>query len=160
VLVWFAAFSNHCSLFPTASVVEAFKNELKGFSTSKVSAASRGTADRIAARISFIMLRAGSGTQQGIHQRFSERRHQKRQAKGRKLGRPRVTVDAARVAALRAQGRSWRTICRETGLTRGTAQRALYSLPQIPASSRHGFAESEVVIVSRGRARFPLATTA
>ena len=35
VLVWFAAFSNHCSLFPTASVVEAFKNELRGFSTSK-----------------------------------------------------------------------------------------------------------------------------
>ncbi len=35
VLVWFAAFSNHCSLFPTASVVEAFKNELKGFTTSK-----------------------------------------------------------------------------------------------------------------------------
>ncbi len=35
VLVWFAAFSNHCSLFPTASVVEAFKNELKGFSISK-----------------------------------------------------------------------------------------------------------------------------
>src|SRR5712692_12085464 len=35
VLVWFAAFSNHCSLFPTASVIEAFENELKGFSTSK-----------------------------------------------------------------------------------------------------------------------------
>ncbi len=35
VLMWFAAFSNHCSLFPTASVVEAFKNELRGFSTSK-----------------------------------------------------------------------------------------------------------------------------
>jgi len=35
VLVWFAAFSNHCSLFPTASVVEAFKRDLKGFSTSK-----------------------------------------------------------------------------------------------------------------------------
>jgi uncharacterized protein YdhG (YjbR/CyaY superfamily) len=34
-LVWFAAFSDHCSLFPTASVIEAFKNELKGFSTSK-----------------------------------------------------------------------------------------------------------------------------
>jgi uncharacterized protein YdhG (YjbR/CyaY superfamily) len=34
-LVWFAAFSNHCSLFPTASVIEAFKDELKGFSTSK-----------------------------------------------------------------------------------------------------------------------------
>jgi uncharacterized protein YdhG (YjbR/CyaY superfamily) len=35
VLVWFAAFSSHCSLFPTASVIEVFKNELKGFSTSK-----------------------------------------------------------------------------------------------------------------------------
>jgi uncharacterized protein YdhG (YjbR/CyaY superfamily) len=35
VLVWYAAFSNHCSLFPTASVIETFKDELKGFSTSK-----------------------------------------------------------------------------------------------------------------------------
>jgi uncharacterized protein YdhG (YjbR/CyaY superfamily) len=35
VLVWYAAFSNHCSLFPTGAVIEAFKNELKGFSTSK-----------------------------------------------------------------------------------------------------------------------------
>jgi uncharacterized protein YdhG (YjbR/CyaY superfamily) len=35
VLVWFAAFSNHCSLFPTASVIEALKNELKGFRVSK-----------------------------------------------------------------------------------------------------------------------------
>jgi uncharacterized protein YdhG (YjbR/CyaY superfamily) len=35
VLVWYAAFSNHCSLFPTAAVIDEFKNELKGFSTSK-----------------------------------------------------------------------------------------------------------------------------
>jgi uncharacterized protein YdhG (YjbR/CyaY superfamily) len=35
VLVWFAAFSNRCSLFPTAAVIEEFKSELKGFSTSK-----------------------------------------------------------------------------------------------------------------------------
>lgn len=35
VLVWFAAFSDHCSLFPTAAVIEKFKNELKRFSTSK-----------------------------------------------------------------------------------------------------------------------------
>jgi uncharacterized protein YdhG (YjbR/CyaY superfamily) len=33
-LVWFAAFSNHCSFFPTASVIKAFKNELQGFKTS------------------------------------------------------------------------------------------------------------------------------
>src|ERR1700730_3670357 len=32
VLVWFAAFTNHCSLFPTAAVIDAFKNELKSFS--------------------------------------------------------------------------------------------------------------------------------
>jgi len=35
VLVWYAAFSNHVSLFPTAAVLEAFKNDLKGFTTSK-----------------------------------------------------------------------------------------------------------------------------
>lgn len=35
VLVWFAAFSDHCSLFPTASVVSAFKQELEGLTTSK-----------------------------------------------------------------------------------------------------------------------------
>jgi len=34
-LIWFAAFSNHCSLFPTASVIEAFKDELKDYRTSK-----------------------------------------------------------------------------------------------------------------------------
>src|SRR4249920_1118354 len=35
VLVWYAAFANHCSLFPTAAVIEQFKDELKGFSISK-----------------------------------------------------------------------------------------------------------------------------
>jgi len=33
--VWYAAFSNHCSLFPGASVIKALKNELKEFHTSK-----------------------------------------------------------------------------------------------------------------------------
>jgi uncharacterized protein YdhG (YjbR/CyaY superfamily) len=35
VLVWYAAFSDHLSLFPTASVIEAFKDDLRAFSTSK-----------------------------------------------------------------------------------------------------------------------------
>ncbi len=35
VLVWFAAFKDHCSLFPTAAVIEQFKGELKGFTISK-----------------------------------------------------------------------------------------------------------------------------
>jgi DNA invertase Pin-like site-specific DNA recombinase len=52
-------------------------------------------------------------------------------AKGKTLGRPKVAVDASRIAALRAQGHSWCTIRRETGLAKGTAQRAFYNLPQI-----------------------------
>ena len=35
VLIWFAAFAKHCSLFPTAAVIDEFKDELQGFSTSK-----------------------------------------------------------------------------------------------------------------------------
>jgi uncharacterized protein YdhG (YjbR/CyaY superfamily) len=35
VLVWYAAFADHCSLFPGASVLEQFKDELAGFKTSK-----------------------------------------------------------------------------------------------------------------------------
>jgi len=35
VVVWFAAFSDHCSLFPTGAVIEKFKGELQGFLTSK-----------------------------------------------------------------------------------------------------------------------------
>jgi uncharacterized protein YdhG (YjbR/CyaY superfamily) len=35
IFVWYAAFSNHCSLFPTAAIIEKFKNELKTFSKSK-----------------------------------------------------------------------------------------------------------------------------
>jgi uncharacterized protein YdhG (YjbR/CyaY superfamily) len=34
-LIWFAAFSDHCSLFPTASVIDTFKEELKAYETSK-----------------------------------------------------------------------------------------------------------------------------
>ena len=35
VLVWFAAFSDHCSLFPTAAIIEKFKDQLKGYSRAK-----------------------------------------------------------------------------------------------------------------------------
>jgi len=34
-LVYFAAFSDHCSLFPGASVIRAFESELKDYQTSK-----------------------------------------------------------------------------------------------------------------------------
>ena len=35
VLVWFAAFSDHYSLFPTAAVLSGMKDELKNYTTSK-----------------------------------------------------------------------------------------------------------------------------
>ena len=35
VLVWFAAFSDHCSVFPTAAIIEEFKSALKGYTISK-----------------------------------------------------------------------------------------------------------------------------
>src|SRR5580658_215695 len=35
ILIWYAGFSKHCSLFPTAAVIEAFKKELNGFVLSK-----------------------------------------------------------------------------------------------------------------------------
>jgi uncharacterized protein YdhG (YjbR/CyaY superfamily) len=35
IVVWYAAFAKHCSLFPTASVIEAFRKELRGYPTSK-----------------------------------------------------------------------------------------------------------------------------
>ena len=53
-------------------------------------------------------------------------------AKGKRLGRPRVVVDAARVAALRAHGRSWREITAEMAISKGSAQRAFCGLPRNP----------------------------
>src|SRR3984957_8322659 len=45
-------------------------------------------------------------------------------AKGKTIGRPRVTVDAARIGSLRSQGQSWSAVCLETGLSAGVAKRA------------------------------------
>ena len=35
VLVWYAAFLEHCSLFPTNAVIEAFKDELRNYTLAK-----------------------------------------------------------------------------------------------------------------------------
>lgn len=52
-------------------------------------------------------------------------------ANGKHVGRPKVKVDAKKISGLRAAGRSWSEITRQTGLTKGTAQRAFYSLPKM-----------------------------
>src|ERR1700730_2328501 len=42
-------------------------------------------------------------------------------ARGKRLGRPRIAVDVARIASLRASGASWPQIARELGISVGTA---------------------------------------
>jgi len=51
-------------------------------------------------------------------------------AKGKKLGRPRKAVVRARIASLRRSGASWAEISAQLGIGRGTAYRALQSLPK------------------------------
>ena len=47
---------------------------------------------------------------------------------GKRLGRPRVHVDALEITALREQGHSWREITELLGVSKGTAQRAVRGL--------------------------------
>ena len=60
------------------------------------------------------------------------------QKKGKKLGRPRIAVDAAKIASLRASGASWRAISKQLGVSVGTAYEAVrqrsknVSLPESP----------------------------
>ncbi len=50
-------------------------------------------------------------------------------AKGKKFGRPRAHVDAVSVAGLRRNGLSWSQVCQTLKVSKGTAQRAFYGLP-------------------------------
>ena len=53
-------------------------------------------------------------------------------ARGVRLGRPKVTVDAAQIASLRASGASWRQISEQLGVGVGTVCRAFETLPKTP----------------------------
>ena len=57
-------------------------------------------------------------------------------AKGKHIGRPWLTVDSEKIAELRQLGASWSQISRETGLSRGTAQRALACVMQTESVGR------------------------
>ena len=35
IIIWFAAFENHCSLFPTARIIQMFHEDLKPYTVSK-----------------------------------------------------------------------------------------------------------------------------
>ena len=56
-------------------------------------------------------------------------------AKGRTLGRPKRIVDSARIASLRAQGASWRTISDDLGVGVATLYRASARRSENPAQA-------------------------
>jgi DNA invertase Pin-like site-specific DNA recombinase len=56
-------------------------------------------------------------------------------AKGKRLGRPRAIVDAARIAVLRASGLSWPKIATELGVSVGTVFQAAQKLSKIPTKN-------------------------
>ena len=57
-------------------------------------------------------------------------------AKGKRLGRPRMNVDAARIARLRRTGASWAEISAQLGIGATTARRVVSSLAKNPAARR------------------------
>jgi DNA invertase Pin-like site-specific DNA recombinase len=59
-------------------------------------------------------------------------------AKGKRLGRPRVTVDADRIARLRSQGRSIRDIAEELGYSRSLVHKTLAKSEQPGAATKAG----------------------
>ncbi len=55
-------------------------------------------------------------------------------AKGKRLGRPRVSVDTARIARLRAAGASWRDVSTALGVSIGTCHAAAPGRSKKPAT--------------------------
>jgi DNA invertase Pin-like site-specific DNA recombinase len=56
-------------------------------------------------------------------------------SKGKRLGRPRVSLDLAKIAALRASGRSWPQIAEALAVSVGTVYQAAGRLSKIPAKT-------------------------
>jgi DNA invertase Pin-like site-specific DNA recombinase len=55
-------------------------------------------------------------------------------SQGKRLGRPRVVVERLAIASLRKEGHSCAAICKRLGISKGTAQRAVVSLPKNPVA--------------------------
>jgi len=56
-------------------------------------------------------------------------------AKDKRLGRPRVVVDRARIGRLRAEGLSWATIAAQLGVGEGTVYRLKHASAKNPVVS-------------------------
>ena len=56
-------------------------------------------------------------------------------AKGKRLGRPRVAVDSAKIGCLRAQGRTVREIASELGYSRSLVHKTLANSEPFPVAN-------------------------
>src|SRR5207302_7803001 len=56
-------------------------------------------------------------------------------AKGKRLGRPRVAVDAAKIASLRKEGLSWALIAERLGVGEGTVYRMAQASAKNPSQT-------------------------
>jgi len=56
-------------------------------------------------------------------------------AKGKRLGRPRLVVDAAKIAALRSRGLSWAKIGEALGFGEGTVRRSAQASARNPSET-------------------------
>jgi DNA invertase Pin-like site-specific DNA recombinase len=56
-------------------------------------------------------------------------------AKGKRLGRPRVSVGRARIGSLRAQGLSWAKIAARLGIGEGTVYRLAHASAKNPVAA-------------------------
>jgi DNA invertase Pin-like site-specific DNA recombinase len=82
-------------------------------------------------RLMFQLLGAMAEFERALIQERARAGIRNARAKGKRLGRPRVVVDASRIADLRAKGQSWAQIKAELGVSKGTAQRVFAGLPKI-----------------------------
>jgi len=73
-----------------------------------------------AGRMVFTVLGAVAGLERSLIAERVRAGLRNARAKGKRLGRPRVAVDAARIARLRASGLPWPKIARELGVSVGT----------------------------------------
>jgi len=83
----------------------------------------------------FVVLRPVAELERSVIAERARAGQRNARAKDERLGRPRVAVDASRVAVLRALGQSWASISEKLGISgKGTAKRAVLRLPKNPSA--------------------------
>lgn len=88
-----------------------------------------------AGRLMFQVVGAMAEFERGLIQERVRAGLRNAKAKGRRLGRPRLELDVARIASLRAQGRSWAAIAAELGVGAGSVRRAVLGSAKNPSDS-------------------------